>query len=192
VVRDHPAAPAAAERGLAEEADGERGGRLAGRDAQREDFPRGGVDDRAAEDRAEEAADAREVDEPDVVRAFRDQPAGPAREYACAGRTGARTAQGALHAGARRLEPEAREDSREPSRAPPRPLALEAVRDLADEVGEPVDRRLGLDEAPAAGFDFAVPVTTVWTESTNARAVAEPERPYRARCHRIARRSHAR
>ncbi len=61
----------------------------------------------------------------------------------------------------------------------PRPLALETVRDLADEVGQLVDGRLRLDEVRAAGLDLAVPVhyTTVWTERTNARAVAETESP---------------
>jgi hypothetical protein len=147
-----------AEDRLAEEPDGERRRRLLGADPQREHTPRIRIDDRPDKDRAEEAADAREVDQPDVAGAFRDQPSGAAREHARGGGPGARAPERALDARARRLEAEPREDARDAAAPPPRPLALEPVRDLAHEIGEPVHGRLRLDEPGAAGFDLAVPV----------------------------------
>jgi hypothetical protein len=112
-------------------------------------------------------------------RTCREKLAGSAREDAGAGgRPGRPLAERALDGRA----PEAGEDPGDPARAPARPLALEAVRDLADEVG-------GLFTGGFAWTRFARPDSTsrfhftiVWTERTKARAVAEPDSPYLARC----------
>ena len=83
----------------------------------------------------------REVDHPDVVRALGEQPGRGSRQEPVVGRRRPGPSQDALHAAARRLDAEAGQLARDPARAPARPLGLEAMDELADEVRQSADRR---------------------------------------------------
>jgi hypothetical protein len=71
--------------GVAEKPDSESCGRLGGAHPDCDDLSRERIDDRAHEDRAEDAADAREVHEPDVIGTLREEPARATRKDASAG-----------------------------------------------------------------------------------------------------------
>jgi hypothetical protein len=110
------------------------------------------------EDGPEEAADAREVDKPDGVGTLREELASATEDTGASARPGRALAERALDGRSRGPEPEPREDPRDAAGPPPRPLTLEAMRNLASEVGQPVHRRLRLDEARLIRGDLVTPV----------------------------------
>lgn len=145
--------------GLAKQSDREGGRGLPRDDADRQHPSGERIDDGPDADGSEEAANPREVEEPDIAG-----PSGAKRAAAGLAVPGAprepagRSAQDPLDAGPGRLETQPCEDPRHAPRAPSRPLALEQVGQLRDKVGEGVPGAPPPDEPGLAPGDVLPPV----------------------------------
>ena len=158
LIADDPNRRAVSVYRLAKQSDGECRAWLPRRDGDREHFSREPIDHRSDDDRSQQAADAREIDEPQVTGPLRDERASRRRplrrrlgrsmgasEHALDGRTG-------------RLDTESREDTGDPPRAPRRPLALQAVDEVGHEIGQAVDGLLAVDSVSRSARGFPPPV----------------------------------